>query len=127
MAATGWTSPTGVWLPVVGAEIRSDKVFCRSPSLRLTEMMRHRKMGHRGPCGKSGCSICQQTFGKLRQVNKHTAPTPARDPIVGNTVYADVIYVDVMSDEGNRYATVLWDDQSGYITGGLQVIWNRRI
>ena len=27
MAATGWTSPTGVWLPVVGAEIRSDKVF----------------------------------------------------------------------------------------------------
>ena len=22
-----------------------------------------------------------------------------------------------MSDEGNRYATVLWDDQSGYITG----------
>jgi hypothetical protein len=32
---------------------------------------------------------------------------------VGNIVYADVIYFDVMSDEGDRYATVLWDDQSG--------------
>ena len=27
MAAAGWTSPKGVWLPVVGAERRSDKAF----------------------------------------------------------------------------------------------------
>ena len=51
MAATGWTSPTGVWLPVVGAEIRSDKV-----SVVLRRQQHQATVG--GGCCKPGLGRC---------------------------------------------------------------------
>ena len=51
MAATGWTSPTGVWLPVVGAEIRSDKVF-----VVLRRQQHQATVG--GGCCKPGLGRC---------------------------------------------------------------------
>ena len=55
MAATGWTSPTGVWLPVVGAEIRSDKV-----SVVLRRQQHQATVG--GGCCKPGLGRCGGDF-----------------------------------------------------------------
>ena len=55
MAATGWTSPTGVWLPVVGAEIRSDKVF-----VVLRRQQHQATVG--GGCCKPGLGRCGGEF-----------------------------------------------------------------
>ena len=55
MAATGWTSPTGVWLPVVGAEIRSDKVF-----VVLRGQQHQATVG--GGCCKPGLGRCGGEF-----------------------------------------------------------------
>jgi hypothetical protein len=60
----------------------------------MTELERHRKMGHIGPAGPSGCPVCKR-LTRLRQVNSKENPTPVRDHVPGRTIHADVIYLDV--------------------------------
>jgi hypothetical protein len=90
---------------------------CRDRERRLTAEIRHRKMGHRGPCGQRPCKVCAQVFGKFRTIDKRYNPTVVRSNIPGETLYADVIYWDCMSRQGNRYSVVIWDDCTGHISG----------
>ena len=52
MAAAGWTSPTGVWLPVAGAENGAAKVFVVSVvEQEASGRSRRRVLAGLGRCG----------------------------------------------------------------------------
>ena len=105
IAVTSFTSANAIVKPTT-----------RGRERRLTELERHRKMGHIGPAGPSGCPVCKR-LTRLRQVNSKENPTPVRDHVPGRTIHADVIYMDVPSREGNNYAVVMIDEATGWITG----------
>ena len=89
----------------------------RGDEKRLTALARHRKMGHVGDPGPHGCPVCKKLYTKFRRVSAKQNPTVDRDTVVGRTIYADVIYMDVPSRQGSSYAVVMIDSASGFMTG----------
>ena len=56
-------------------------------------------------------------YTKFRRVSTKQNPTVDRDTVVGRTIFADVIYMDVPSRQGSSYAVVMIDSASGFMTG----------
>ena len=92
----------------------------------LTQMQRHRKLLHLGPCGQGGiCYICKQIRGNHRQVYRDGRNTdrPYRNPTVnyseyaGHKIHMDSAYWDVESIEGSFYTNNGVDDKTGWMHG----------
>ena len=115
-------------LPDPVPEYPSDRIYDDTeasvvPSQRpkdraMEHRIRHRKLGHMGPC-PGGCDVCKMTQGKLRSVFSIASPTHDIKP--GRTFHMDGKPWDVTSRHGNNNTIISRCDASGYFIPPIHI------